>query len=376
MTITTIRKKKLGIIRTSSLGDVVLSTSILNLLEELNCELDVVWFGREPMNSLIKISYPHVSTISFNSDDSLKKIYGELSKVDLLLDLQKSFKINLVIIFIRLFTLVKVSSVDKKYFHRMKLLFYSRFRGRKKPLSYEVSHPTFFQYQLVLEAGEPLIFPLISDKNEYYLKKLNARPKLSLPIYNNLLKIIESFSKQTKIALAPGGSFPTKKVPVSVWIEIFKNLITKNPTLANSTQFLLLGDKFDKEIGDIIEKHLSKIGFRIKNLCGILNLAESIKIAGECQLIVGNDSVLGHGAEAQNIDSFVFFGATVEGFGFAPFRPTSQSFSLDLGCRPCSKHGKTPCRYGDLFCFNSLDTSKIANILNKKILAIEEAGQS
>jgi hypothetical protein len=31
-----------------------------------------------------------------------------------------------------------------------------------------------------------------------------------------------------------------------------------------------------------------------------------------------------------------------------------------VGCRPCSKHGRAPCRYSDKLCFNTLSPDDIA----------------
>jgi hypothetical protein len=63
----------------------------------------------------------------------------------------------------------------------------------------------------------------------------------------------------------------------------------------------------------------------------------------------------------------VLFGPTVEAFGFAPRMRESRAFSLLLGCRPCSKHGKVACRYGDRLCFVGLPEAEVAAHLAQRM---------
>ena len=81
---------------------------------------------------------------------------------------------------------------------------------------------------------------------------------------------------------------------------------------------------------------------------------------------------LGHIAEALGTSSFVFFGPTVEEFGFIPWRDSSRCFSSNLACRPCSKHGKSECRYKDYQCYSNIDFVTIsAMVFVKSISSVE-----
>jgi heptosyltransferase-2 len=60
-----------------------------------------------------------------------------------------------------------------------------------------------------------------------------------------------------------------------------------------------------------------------------------------------------HLAEAAGVPVLAFFGPTVRGFGFAPWRRESRVLEREMPCRPCSLHGRKPCRKGGL-CLNDI----------------------
>jgi len=105
------------------------------------------------------------------------------------------------------------------------------------------------------------------------------------------------------------------------------------------------------------------------NMAGKLELWETALALKQCTVLFSNDSSLGHMAEAVGTPTAVLFGPTIESFGFAPRMPQSRAFSANLGCRPCSKHGKVKCRYGDKLCFAMIGHSRIASFLAATIEA-------
>ena len=72
-------------------------------------------------------------------------------------------------------------------------------------------------------------------------------------------------------------------------------------------------------------------------------------------------------AEAVGVDAAVLFGPTIEAFGFGARRETSKVFSVPLGCRPCSKHGKKPCRFEDKQCFYEIDRREVTDFIKSKL---------
>ena len=112
------------------------------------------------------------------------------------------------------------------------------------------------------------------------------------------------------------------------------------------------------------------VGCPVLNLAGKLTLWESSLAIKESAIILSNDSSLCHIGEAVGTRSAVLFGPTVESFGFAPRHPESQAFSAPLGCRPCSKHGKAECRYGDKLCFSLIPAAEVAGFIFKGVQSV------
>ena len=100
------------------------------------------------------------------------------------------------------------------------------------------------------------------------------------------------------------------------------------------------------------------------NFVGQTSIMETAHILSQCNVLLSNDSSLAHLSEAVDTPTAVLFGPTIESFGFAPRMEISQAFSANLGCRPCSKHGKVACRYQDKACFTSINTASVATHLS------------
>ena len=49
--------------------------------------------------------------------------------------------------------------------------------------------------------------------------------------------------------------------------------------------------------------------------------------------------------------TFANIGDLEKEFGFSPHLEQSESFSANLSCRPCSKHGSKDCRFKNKKCF-------------------------
>ena len=82
---------RVAIYRTSSLGDVVLATACLDLLESLPVPTEVTWIGRGAALDMVKQSWPNVRGVELNRSESvieLQKTVDSLSNNHLLIDLQ------------------------------------------------------------------------------------------------------------------------------------------------------------------------------------------------------------------------------------------------------------------------------------------------
>ena len=75
--------RRIGIVRTSSIGDVVLATVCLQALRTLKWSDRVTWFGSFPSMDLLKQAYPEVHFVEIKKQDGYRDLAGEFSKLQL-----------------------------------------------------------------------------------------------------------------------------------------------------------------------------------------------------------------------------------------------------------------------------------------------------
>ncbi|RZJ99350.1 MAG: glycosyl transferase, partial [Flavobacterium sp.] len=151
-----------------------------------------------------------------------------------------------------------------------------------------------------------------------------------------------------------GATHFTKRLPNHKIIEICKGI--KQP-------IVLVGGKDVKANAGLIAK---AIGDKIVNLCGAINLDESIFILSKAEKVIGFDTGLTHisGAFDRPLVS-IWGGTTPELLGVQPYHiSNSYMASVDLDCRPCSKFGLEKCPLGHFKCMENINTERIVNYVN------------
>jgi ADP-heptose:LPS heptosyltransferase len=340
------------IIRLSAIGDVILATSTLNFLLKYLKPEQITWVGSEPSLSLVKDSYPQIQYYDFKK---LTYKINHLPKVTHIFDLQGNLKTKWFsfLVFVRDFA--SYFSVEKKYFFRLFLLFQARFRRRTVLLEKKnLKADFFYQYKLMLNCVNSFL-----NVREYQL--YSHTPKLSKK--NSLSHL--PLSSQPILAVAPGASYSCKKAPNALLLKIIHCFIEILEKKNNSKVTLIfLGDLRDKrEIKPLLNELRKDIHYL--DLSGTMDLTSLPDVLVQARVLLTNDSGLLHLSEALGTPVASLFGPTSEEFGFRPFLKKSRSFSTELSCRPCSKHGKSSCRFGDNLCFNGLNESEIARYLSQ-----------
>jgi len=173
----------------------------------------------------------------------------------------------------------------------------------------------------------------------------------------NLLASLSHRHRQ-KIILAPGSVWATKRWP----IEYYTNLAVKLEQAG--FQVILTGSSAEKTLCDkvIIDGEL-KHGW---NVAGALTLRESAALIAESDLVICNDSAVLHIANAMETPVFAFFGPTVKSFGFSPIGEEDRVFEVNIGCRPCGKHGHQSCPSGHHLCMRLLAPDDVFNAVIQK----------
>jgi ADP-heptose:LPS heptosyltransferase len=374
---------RVAIYRTSSLGDVVLATACLDLLEHLPVPTEITWIGRGAALETVTRSWPTVRAVEIGKGDTLndlQRITDALAHHHLLIDLQVNLRSKVLAKNLKLAHGIPCFAADKAQLARSRLLLEARMRGRRRPLPAQTRVPPRLQYDLMCDALRRGLAHHLPVEMRDGLDAVQPRPRLPIPdAFDTPWRKELRFG--TWLAVAPGAAYETKRAPLELLREIAAKVrvgladpvaapvaLPSQATCAAPRPAALphaglglafFGDEADRQQAVKMLADLHWPG-PVLNLAGRLSLWETAVALKETACLISNDSVLAHVAEAVDTPTAVLFGPTVEAFGFAPRLKKSRAFSALTGCRPCSKHGQAPCRYGDRLCFTSISPDDVA----------------
>lgn len=315
--------KKILIIQTAFIGDVILATPLIETLNHnfSGCQID---FMVKKGNEGLLVGHPLISHIySFDKENKARSLFTNISEIrrekyDLVVNLQRFASSGIIAGF----------SGGKKIIG-----------FKKNPISWLFSQK--FDHSIGDGAHEV-------DRNlsliESFCHEIIRKPRL-YPTQENIEKIHPLISTPF-ICLAPASVWKTKEAPLEKWLEVIS-------AVAHDMQIYLVGAPNDKELCEDIR---SKSGrSNIENLCGRLTLIETASLFSFARRVYVNDSGPLHIASAMNTPVTAFFCSTVPDFGFGPLSDDSKIFEVEnLACRPCGFHGKTVCPEGHFKCGKEL----------------------
>lgn len=160
------------------------------------------------------------------------------------------------------------------------------------------------------------------------------------------------------VAVAPGSIWGTKRwgryAELAAALEAF---------------VVVVGGPEDHALGEAI---VAAAAGRSANACGALALRESAALLERAAVLVTNDSAPLHLAQATATPTVALFGPTVPAFGFGPRGPHDRIAEVaGLACRPCSRHGPARCPLGHHRCMSDLPAARVAG-LTGELLALTD----
>jgi heptosyltransferase-2 len=148
------------------------------------------------------------------------------------------------------------------------------------------------------------------------------------------------------VAMAPGSIWATKR-----W-DKFPALAALMPR-----DVVVLGGPEDRELGDRVAGAAAPRG---RNAAGALPIRVSAAVLERAAVLVTNDSLPLHLAQATGTPTVAIFGPTAPVLGFGPTGPRDQVVELQgLPCRPCSLHGPARCPLGHHRCMVDLEVAAV-----------------
>jgi len=302
---------KVAVIRFSSLGDVILSSVVLEPLYKKGYEITFITF--EPFKQLFIKDYRinklmAVERSQLKSIKDLKIFSEKLKNQDLIIDLHS----NLRSFLISKFSKVKTLRYDKRSVQR-RLLIKQLFKSFVKLKNFNVIDAYLQPLRKIGIEGDYRPKILI-DENDF--------PNIDLP---------KSF-----IVVGTGARYKGKIYPY------FKEVVE---ILKYRENIVLVGSKED------LEKDKNKYE-NVVDLRGKLNLRQSLAVISKAKLSISNDSAIAHMSRAVNTKVLMIYGATHPYFGFYPFKDEGDYIFKNISCQPCDLHGKKECKYKDYRCFD------------------------
>lgn len=316
--------RKILIIQTAFLGDVILATPLVENLSR---------------------QFPH-ATIDFLLKKGNESLLSGHPKINQLLIFDKSNKRRSFIALLKLIRKEKYDLVVNLHrFASSGLLTITsgakETRGFKKnPFSFLYSKR--FDHDIMSGTHEV-------DRNlstiEDLLEIVERRPCL----YPNSadFSAVAHWKKDRYYCLAPASIWFTKQAPPALWQYLIEKFDDEG------IQFYLLGGPSDSELCEAI-KELSQRK-NVHNLAGKLSIMQSAALMKDATRNFVNDSGPLHIASAGNAPVTAFFCSTDPSFGFGPLSDHAEIIEVkNLDCRPCGLHGHRACPKGHFSCGNGL----------------------
>lgn len=313
--------KKILIIQTAFIGDVVLATPLVEKLKRFYPNSQVDFLLRKGNENLLggnpRIRMLHVWN---KKEQKIKNIFRIIrairkEKYDLLINLQRFGATGLMTFLSG--AKLKVG-FDKNPFS---FCYHRRFAHEIGNGKHEV------------ERNLELISEWTDDAFE--------RPKLHLE--GNVLEKVEKYKTEPYLTIAPASVWFTKQFPAHKWIDFLQKT-------AFTGIVYLIGAPSDFEACEYILKESGRKG--VVNLCGQLSLLESAALMKNAQMNYMNDSAPLHFASAINAPTTAIFCSTIPDFGFGPLSENARVIERKgkLACRPCGLHGFKTCPEGHFRC--------------------------
>ncbi|PWJ57147.1 heptosyltransferase-2 [Dyadobacter jejuensis] len=155
------------------------------------------------------------------------------------------------------------------------------------------------------------------------------------------------------VCIAPSSVWFTKQYTEAGWVDLIDRLDAP-------TQVYLLGGPTDQALTERIRQRCLSTD-RVTNLSGKLTFLQSAALMQQATMNYVNDSAPLHICSATDAAVKAIFCSTVPEFGFGPLSPQAKVIQTPqtLACRPCGLHGHKACPEGHFKCATSISTEQL-----------------
>jgi len=329
--------KKILIIQTASLGDVILSTPLIEKLHHFypGAKIDfLLKYGYEGV--LRRHPYLHHVIVWDKTERKYERLLELVviirdNKYDMVVNVQRFASSGLM-------TALSGAKMKIGFSKNPFSLFFTKKIKHKIGTTDNNPHETERNLKLIEHITDNSIFPI----------------KL-YPLKNDMAKVSQYKTKKY-ITVSPGSLWFTKQFPEKKWTDFLSSL-------DKDIVVYMLGSPKEKPLCEKIirsSNHANSL-----NLAGKLTFLESSALMKESVMNYVNDSAPMHMASAMNAPVAAIYCSTVPEFGFGPMSEDSHIIQIkeSLKCRPCGLHGLKKCPKKHFNCAHNIGNEQLLNLV-------------
>lgn len=328
---------KILVIRTSSLGDVVMTTPAIEFIKKNTPDCELIYIVEKAYAPLLK-NHPYIDKlVELNWNGCGNNVFKLIKEIKRVLKILKKEKIDIAFDFQGLLRSVIFLwfSGAKKKFGRGKWPLLNGYKPHRKKLS---KHNVYQNYEITALAG-------LNVDNNY---KQNISHCIEEINFQDITEQhIQSFEKI--IAINPWTRWKSKSIPAKLLADACNILGDKC-----RCHFFILGSEKERE-------HAEDVFYRIKHkksmLTGKLNLNQLAGFLTKINVLITGDTGPMHMASALNTPQVAIFGPT-NPIRTGPYEGNYKIILNNLGCMPCFKR---KCPFSHQKCIKELSADEIAN---------------
>lgn len=329
--------RKILIIQTASLGDVILSTPIIEKLHH--------FYPNAHIDFLLKYGYEgvlrkHPKLRHVIVWDKTEKKYKHLKE---LIEIIRNNNYDLIINIQRFLSsgLITVLSGAK-----MKVGF------SKNPLS------LFFTKRVVHSINTSTNSPHEIQRNLKLIEHLTDDSPFPVKLYpsNHDMALVSQYKTKKFITISPGSLWFTKQFPEEKWVAFLSSV-------EEDIVVYLLGSPKERALCDrIIDKSNHSLSL---NMAGKFTILESAALMRDAVMNYVNDSAPMHMASAMNAPVSAIYCSTIPEYGFGPLSDNAHIIQTTekLDCKPCGLHGLKKCPKKHFKCALTINTEQLLNLM-------------
>ena len=325
------RSTKILVIRFSSIGDIVLTTSFLKSIKIKYNNPEIHFLTLERFSSILEMQPDIDRIIELNSEAGIKGLielsgYIKSSQYDKVFDLHGSIRSKIITL-----GLNNITSKVKK--PRLLRLFLFQLHLNLFPEGYSASA----MYHECIDNYDTLSIP----KTELIVSNIEKKSAISI--------LNDRGAKDKFIVMVPGAAWPQKQWQINKYSKVIDEILRRTKKTV-----VMLGTLNDK-----ICKEISLINNNVIDLSGKTDIRQAMAIISLSDTVFGSDTGLLHIAEALDKRVVMILGPTSTETGGGVSLNESINIETNLWCRPCSQNGKQECFRSTQYCMDLIPTNKV-----------------